>query len=111
MGTNSITRKIIRGTGRGSIGVLLVLIATLASAQAPQPEQSSPVAVAASAPLLRLDGAIGPASADFIARGLHKAAAEGAPLLILQIDTPGGLDSSTRQIVKDILASPVPVIA
>ncbi len=112
MGMNSTVSRIIRAFRPGWFGVLmLVLSATLVAAQSSQAEQSSPRAAAVSAPLLRLSGAIGPASADFIARGLHQAALEGAPLLILQIDTPGGLDSSTRQIVKDILASPVPVIA
>jgi membrane-bound serine protease (ClpP class) len=62
-------------------------------------------------PLLRVSGPISPASADYIARGLKKAAQQRSPVLVLQIDTPGGLDSSTRQIVKDILASKVPVLA
>ena len=52
-----------------------------------------------------------PATADFISRGLHKAAEGRASLVVLQIDTPGGLDSSSRQIIKEILASPVPVAA
>jgi len=56
-----------------------------------------------------LDGAIGPASADFVTRALARAAEEHAQLVVLQMDTPGGLDRSMRQIVKDILASAVPV--
>ena len=56
-------------------------------------------------------GPIRPATSDYIARGLQKAARDHAPLVVLQIDTPGGLDSSTRQIVKAILASKVPVVA
>ena len=58
-----------------------------------------------------LAGAIGPASADFVGRSLSRAADENAQLLVLEIDTPGGLDRSMRQIIQDILASPVPVAA
>jgi membrane-bound serine protease (ClpP class) len=59
--------------------------------------------------LLEVNGAISPASSDFVVRGLDKAAQSGAALSILRINTPGGLDSSMRSIVQAILASPVPV--
>jgi membrane-bound serine protease (ClpP class) len=54
-------------------------------------------------------GAISPASADFITRSLTRAATARAQLVVIEMDTPGGLDVSMRQIIKAILASPVPV--
>ena len=61
--------------------------------------------------LVPLDGAVGPASADFVKRAIERAPKEGAELVVVRIDTPGGLDTSMRQIIKAILASPVPVAA
>jgi len=68
-------------------------------------------AFAAAAPvvLVPLEGAVGPASAHFVKRGIERAAKEGAELVIVQVDTPGGLDTSMREVIKAILASPVPV--
>ena len=60
--------------------------------------------------LLDLKGTVSPFTADYVVRGLHRAADDGANLVVLRIDTPGGLDSSMREIIRAILASPVPVI-
>lgn len=57
-----------------------------------------------------IDGAIGPASTRQLEEALDAAATRGAEVLILQIDTPGGLVTSMREMIADILASPVPVI-
>lgn len=59
--------------------------------------------------VLEVTGAIGPASADFVQRGIEYARLHEATLVLLRVDTPGGLDSAMRDIIQDILASPVAV--
>ena len=70
-------------------------------------------AAAKSAPgvatLLEINGPIGPATSHYVVRGLDAAQKSGAHLVILELDTPGGLDSAMRDIIRAILASPVPV--
>ncbi len=87
--------------------ILAILMAQTLLLSADGAAQSSrPVVV-----LLDIIGPIGPATADYIHRSLAKAEDRSAAAVILQIDTPGGLDSSMREIIQDILATPIPVIS
>ena len=83
-----------------AVALLLLCWVSLASAQ-----PAGPVVV------LTQNGGIGPASAEYLHHGIAKAAEMNARLIVLRMDTPGGLDVSMREIIKDILASPVPVAA
>jgi membrane-bound serine protease (ClpP class) len=60
--------------------------------------------------VIKVSGVINPVAAEFIGRSLQEADRIHAEALVIELDTPGGLDTSMRSIVKDILSSPVPVI-
>ncbi len=87
-------RNAIMGIGLAA----LLAVSTLAQAATPQVW------------LLELDGAISPATADYFITSLHDAQAANADALIVRLDTPGGLDGAMRDMIKEILASSIPVI-
>jgi membrane-bound serine protease (ClpP class) len=61
-------------------------------------------------PSIEFDATVDPASEKWIGSALDDAAEAEAPLVIIRLDTPGGLDSSMREIVKDIVGAPMPVV-
>ena len=81
----------------GVIGLCGLIGPTLALAQAPH------------ALVVEVDGIINPVKERFISRAIDQAEEDGATLLIIEIDTPGGLLSSTREIVEELLEAPLPV--
>jgi len=105
-------RRSPRGFGLGRIlAFMLLSLAGIAgmAASAQDPADRAGDGPRGVALALTLDGVVGPANADYVVRGLHGAMAQGAELVILRMDTPGGLDSSMRAIIREILASQVPV--
>jgi membrane-bound serine protease (ClpP class) len=91
------------GYNRAALSVAVVLLGSFLSVL-PNDAQSARTVL-----ILQLEGIVGPALSDYILRGLRTAAERNAPLVILQMDTPGGLDTSMRDIIRGILGSPVPV--
>ena len=80
---------------------MLVILAAAVLALRPAPAMAADRAI-----VLEIDGAIGPPLADYIARELA-AHTDDTRLIVLRMNTPGGLDTSMRKIISAILASPV----
>lgn len=93
------TRRLI-----SRLAAALLLLATALLLAAPRTDD------APFAGRLVLNGPIGPAAAEYVGKALRQAQDEGAAAVVLQLDTPGGLADSMRDIVSAILASPVPVL-
>ena len=102
-----ISKRSYKSSGRLLLrrGVFLALLFAGFSALA-QPKDSSQPHVN----LIVIDGGINPAVDDFIRESIKRSHADGARALIIQLDTPGGLLSSTQDIVKEIFGAPLPVM-
>jgi membrane-bound serine protease (ClpP class) len=87
-----------------AIGLLLLCPALSRSTDAVAPADRF-------ATLIELSGPIGPAMSRYVEHSLADAGSQRSAVVILQMDTPGGLDTSMRDIIKAILASPVPVVS
>ena len=81
---------------RTFVAALLTLITTTAAAEG-------------TVVVLQIEGGIGVATAEYLSSGIKHAAEQNAELVIIEMDTPGGLVSATRDIIQDILSSDVPV--
>ncbi len=92
------------------LAVLMPAFGTAQDQQATSPEEENLAGtVDRRAILLDVQGPIGPATAEYLINALEKSTERNAELVIIRMDTPGGLDASTRDIIKAILNSPVPV--
>jgi membrane-bound serine protease (ClpP class) len=89
---------------RAQLWLWVVLAAAIGLAPGAAAQSSQTV------PSIEFDSTVDPASEKWIASALDDAADDEAPLAIIRLDTPGGLDSSMREIVKDILNAPMPVV-
>src|SRR5437867_10804151 len=90
--------------------LLLATLAGFMQFQAATLPAATATATNANVGWIRIDGAIGPATSSYIARALELASSRGDTCLVIELDTPGGLLTSTEHIVKSFYASPVPVV-
>ena len=86
------------------VALLLLLAAPIGAEKRPVTERSGPIALA------RIDGSINPATSDYLQRAIAEAATQGAVILLLELDTPGGLVASTQDIIQAMLGSSVPIV-
>jgi len=89
---------------------LSILVKRMAAGLAAMALMSPHLLGAGQVALVKIDGAIGPATATYISRAVDEAAADQDACLIIQLDTPGGLLDSTKEIVEKLLSDAVPTV-
>src|SRR5580658_1841029 len=106
MFSHAVRRPLLLSTALAALSLI---------ASAPLQAQAAPTAPPASSANstvveLHIDGEIEPILADYLVREIEQANSERASLILITMNTPGGLDSSMREIIQSILRSPVPVV-
>jgi membrane-bound serine protease (ClpP class) len=92
-------------------GLIAAVLLTAAPVPAPAQPASDQTTGQKIAVVLDLAGGVGPAAAEYVTSGIADATRRQAAVIVLRLDTPGGLSSSMREIIRGILASPIPVVA
>jgi membrane-bound serine protease (ClpP class) len=89
--------------------ILLVLAATFGDPASTQAPPSAPAPASPQVIEIPVDSVIHPISAEYVTAGMEQAIRQRVDLILIRLSTPGGLDTSMRQIIEKILSSPVPV--
>jgi membrane-bound serine protease (ClpP class) len=96
---------------RFCVALIAVAVAAMGMALIARATERPKVSDPKIAAVLEINGAIGPATSRYVIKSLDAARANHSQIVILQIDTPGGLDTAMRDIIRAILASPIPVVS
>ena len=108
---STLMSRAARGRFAPAVLLLALCSATAGTAGAAAPPPPAATSGGGTAALLEIHGPIGPATSRYVVHGLEAARHDGSRLVVLELDTPGGLDSSMRDIIQAILASPIPVVS
>ena len=107
----NVVEAVIMKRGSWLLGVVWCCMLPLLAVHADTSPAGAQAASSTMVARITLDGAIGPAAAEYFDDASKRAIDDGAAAIVLQLDTPGGLSESMRQIISRMLASPVPVLA